>query len=451
MKNDFIPKFLNKLFSEFDRLNINYCVLHSYEDLPDKVESDVDMAIDKRGMEMLDRILRGVACETGSLLTQKRYYGGKSLSFFVTQNTQDDYFQHSLQLDFCVDFNVRNNFYLSNHVILHEKRRYKNFWVSMARVEAIYIVIKRVTKGNIEEKNLLRIRELYLEDKCGVQRLLNKTFGKAKSLYLKDRILKSDCASFNEQLKKLKNFLLLRTILYNPAKTIVFWFWNLVRVIKRVNNPVGMMIVFLGPDGAGKSSIINRIAKNVPSGFTHGSASIHFRPRWLPPIHRLLHPCKKIEDNIVIEPHKNLPYGLIISLFRFLYYTADFVLGYYPKIYLPMVRDTLVIIDRYYYDYLIDPRRYRMGLPAWIPRLAMNIIPRPDLVIYLHNFPEKLHERKQELPIEELGRQVKAFQALLPKLKSAHQVNTDKSLEEVVAEVNSIIIDAMARRISNDR
>ena len=77
----------------------------------------------------------------------------------------------------------------------------------------------------------------------------------------------------------------------------------------------------------------------------------------------------------------------------------------------------------------------------------MKAIPKPEIVVYLHNSPENLYARKQELSIEELTRQVRKFQEILPELPNAYKVETDKSLEEVVHEVTSIILDFMAQRV----
>ena len=49
-------------------------------------------------------------------------------------------------------------------------------------------------------------------------------------------------------------------------------------------------------------------------------------------------------------------------------------------------------------------------------RALMKLIPKPDMVVYLHNSPEKLHIRKQELPIKELARQVEKTLDLMPEL-----------------------------------
>jgi thymidylate kinase len=108
---------------------------------------------------------------------------------------------------------------------------------------------------------------------------------------------------------------------------------------------------------------------------------------------------------------------------------------------------SLVIIDRYYYDYFVDVRRYRLKLPQSLLWGMMKVIPKPDIVVYLHNSPDALYARKQELTPEELTRQVRKFQEILPRLPNVRKVDTDKPMEEVAREITSAILDFMELRM----
>ena len=53
--------FFNLYFSELDRLSIPYVVLHSYEELPNKIDSDIDYAVLTRDLPRLAGIQRRLA------------------------------------------------------------------------------------------------------------------------------------------------------------------------------------------------------------------------------------------------------------------------------------------------------------------------------------------------------------------------------------------------------
>ena len=104
-------------------------------------------------------------------------------------------------------------------------------------------------------------------------------------------------------------------------------------------------------------------------------------------------------------------------------------------------------MDRYYYDFLVDRKRYGFNVPDWLPRVVANIIPRPDMVIYLDNEAQPLFLRKQELTLEELRRQIHVFRKLAYLLPNAHVIRTDKPLEEVIQASGCSIIGEKSRSL----
>ena len=104
----------------------------------------------------------------------------------------------------------------------------------------------------------------------------------------------------------------------------------------------------------------------------------------------------------------------------------------------------------YYMPHGVDFHHFHCALTENLPVPEdMKAIPKPDIVIYLHNSPENLYARKQEITMEELTRQVREFKEILPELPNVYRVETDKSLNEVVHEVASIILSFMEQRIKS--
>jgi hypothetical protein len=362
MENDFIPKFLNKLFSEFDRLKINYCVLHSYDGLPDKVVSDVDMAIDERGRRMLHGVLKQLAMISGWKIVQDLHYDVPNLHYFVFSSLNGANAPSFIQADFHRDDKGINRYYLTTDVLLKNRRPLRNFYIPEGSVEACYLIIKRIIKGELKEKDRLHIRGLYQEDIQGLRPLLRSYFGTSKARYIEHQIIDEAWDGLSSQIKNLRRTLFTKNRLKNPLDIVRYCFWQAIRIYKRLKRPTGLVVVILGPDGGGKSSVAQRILKDLEKGFRR-TKYCHLRLGLFPSIRSLLTGQRRPEG-IVTEPHKEPPYGFIVSFLRFIYYALDYILGYYFKTYWFKVRTGLLVIDRYYYDYLIDPIRYRMDLPC---------------------------------------------------------------------------------------
>lgn len=104
------------------------------------------------------------------------------------------------------------------------------------------------------------------------------------------------------------------------------------------------------------------------------------------------------------------------------------------------------MFDRYYYDYFVDLKRYRYSFPKWIPKAFAWSIPKPDVIFVLEGTPKVLFDRKKELPLEEIERQVKAYHNIAVKYNNAVIVDVDTPLDNVVNQVTHEILFRKAQR-----
>ncbi len=204
----------------------------------------------------------------------------------------------------------------------------------------------------------------------------------------------------------------------------------------------GYTIVFLGTDGSGKTTIIDRVTPFLNEKFPNNVYYEHLRPNWIPTISKLL--GRKGTSKPETDPHRNDKSGVISSLFRFIYYFVDYTLGYWFKIYPKKAFKSCVwIFDRYYYEYLIDQRRTRVTLPYWILKAGQFLIPEPDLIICLGANPKAIYSRKPEMTLEEVTRQVNELSAFCKKHKNAVWVDTSCTVEHSVKST----LDAIKRKL----
>jgi thymidylate kinase len=183
-----------------------------------------------------------------------------------------------------------------------------------------------------------------------------------------------------------------------------------------------LKIVVLGPDGAGKSSVIAGLAKDLESAGRAVEVR-HLKPR---AVARL---CRR-PITLVVDPHGKPPRGALFSLAKIVVWLCEewYALLFHEK------RRTLLIYDRYYHDLLIDPKRFRFGAPLWTARLIGRLMPKPRLWILLDAPAAVLRSRKQEVTWEETARQCKAYREFLDTRSGAVILDATQPLTHVIAD-----------------
>jgi thymidylate kinase len=199
------------------------------------------------------------------------------------------------------------------------------------------------------------------------------------------------------------------------------------------------MIVLLGPDGCGKSSVISALEASPPGCFKRVT-TYHLRPRCF---------LKNTDSTPVTQPHAQGPRGAFLSTIKIFYFLLDYTVGWLVNLYSQRTERSLTVFDRYYHDMLVDPRRYRYGGPMWLARWVGKLIPKPDLWILLDAPPDVLQTRKQEVPFKESARQGEEYLKLVKGMENGVIIDATKSLDEVIGEVNRVIVDSMAKRTEN--
>ena len=174
------------------------------------------------------------------------------------------------------------------------------------------------------------------------------------------------------------------------------------RKLRRFRRPTGAMLVVLGPDGAGKSTVINALESGL-APFFRRYRYIHFRPGFGDAA------SGGSTGKPNTDPHGQKPRSLPSSWLKVGYYTADYISSYARTLRTQLAASTLIIFDRYYQDLLVDPKRFRLCGCELLLKLLAPLIPKPMLYLVLDAEPEAIHARKPELPLEELTRQREIF------------------------------------------
>jgi thymidylate kinase len=222
----------------------------------------------------------------------------------------------------------------------------------------------------------------------------------------------------------------------NPNEVMRFLIDDALRRIQCWLHPTGLFVAVLGPDGVGKSTIIKRLIDATGTAFRSNWVA-HWRPMSL---------WRGKHTSAVTDPHGQVTHSPWWSVARVFCHVMDYWFGYWWKIRPMLARSNLVVFDRYFYDLIIDPRRYRYGGPRWLVRALSPLIPRPDLVFVLEAPDEVVLSRKQEVTPQEVQRQRRCYRQLANKMANANLVRTDQEIEQVVRTVSEELTDLLARR-----
>lgn len=205
--------------------------------------------------------------------------------------------------------------------------------------------------------------------------------------------------------------------------------------------PQGMCIVLLGSDGVGKSTLLENLVVSADESFAC-VVTQHLRPN------AVLSSMKSNKSGTASKPHGQPAYSPLVSVAKLIYLVIDYNVGYLLNVRPQLARGFLFIFDRYFYDIVIDPLRFRYGGPMWLARLAMHLVPRPDICFILTAPPDIVLTRKQDLTYEELEKQYSTYTELARQLHFAHHVDATQSLEAVASEVSGRIHDGRRKALA---
>ena len=186
-----------------------------------------------------------------------------------------------------------------------------------------------------------------------------------------------------------------------------------------------MLVVFLGVDGSGKSTVIDNFVNHVSNEWSE-IKYVHFRPTYLFKGDTSVEP--------VTNPHEGRSRGLIMSLLKLLYFVIEYNYAFYIHYRKP---DQLVVFDRYYYDVLADPKRTKISVPRWVLKLFTRLIPTPDLVFYLYASIDVLYERKKEIDRKDLKNILLIYSSLV-ETYNFHKISSENPIQVTLSEIISI-------------
>jgi thymidylate kinase len=435
MKNN-NSTFLLSFFKKLNSINIDYCVLRNYSFLPASTNgSDLDILINKKDSKCFFNLVKELA----------DYHNGKIVSIIDSEicpricalgNKEVGW---GIMIDLHYDvISYRGYTIFSNKNVWRNTFKYNGQITALnKKADGLNGLFKELLNNGIcDEKYFNDFKNSSLD-----QRFLYEVFDEIKKTELIPVLLKFKNEIYSKDV--IKNFVKILNINF-PVKRKE----SLKKSLKlaRLFKQPGFTIAFLGTDGSGKSTIIDSITPILNQAFHKAVYYEHMRPNKLPSIARLFSSKEEI-NKPVTNPHGSSTSGFFGSLLRWLYYTLDYTFGFYLKVWSKKaIRSCVWIFDRYYYDFLIDPKRGRIKLPRWILKVGQFIIPEPDIILCLGADAGEIHQRKPELSLAEVERQVLELKKFCDSHKKAVWIDTGKEIKISSNDALEVIITMMSKR-----
>jgi thymidylate kinase len=125
---------------------------------------------------------------------------------------------------------------------------------------------------------------------------------------------------------------------------------------------------------------------------------------------------------------------------RFIY-LLDLVLFLFYRLYVEKIRKRVFIMDRYFYDTLVDVSTGKKSL--WV-RLLSLITPKPSLAIFLDITPEESYARKGEYTVEYLRMRWVGYHGVFAWVRDALVLPND-DLAATLGAVERAVLERMAK------
>ncbi len=424
-------QFLETLFGLLDEHELRYCVLHGHQDLPENLSGDLDLVIHTEDARRLPSLFRALAAD-GFRPVQCIEYAVQGRTFVFAWTT--DSRLETIPVDFITEHRRGGRRLARADELLIGRRRLHRFWIAAPEVEFRYLLAKKAVKGSISASQTERLRALSFD--IGLEtsrRITRELFGPRLARRAVDAVREG---RVRDLLPVLRHRLLLFGPLQHPLEAVRCAVEESLRIFRRVRQPTGLSVAVQGPDGVGKSTLIENL-RSQTEGLFRRERVFHWRPMLL---------WNRRSAGVVTDPHGLPPRSRFVSILRLLTYTLDYLVGHALVVRPLLIHCGVVIFDRYYDDMAVDPRRFRFPNQFGLVHKLRHIIPKPRLTFVLDAPLSVLRGRKQEVTLAETERQRAAFRALARKTRSTFLCDASADPVSVACQATRYVLNELDRR-----
>jgi thymidylate kinase len=407
---------LGAVFAALDAAGVRWCLLRGADDLAAPA-GDVDLLLAPRDAAALPDILEPLG------FARMPAWGYGSHAFHIAYDAETDRW---LKLDVVSELAFGRSFWLRSDAapaVLAGRRRLRGVAVA-ADGDAFWCLLLHLLldKGRIRPGARTELRRLAADPGCLTSPLAAELDALGRADVAPDGLLAAARAADWARLEAARPALERAWRRRRPADA---WRRRALGALGRRAGPIprarhGMCVAVLGPDGAGKSTVVAALARRF----------------WFPA--RVMYMGPDAPRSRRLPPGVGLGERVAAQLGRRLGAAGH------------RARGRLVLFDRYAYDALLPPRRPlgRLGrLRRW---LLGHACPPPGLTVVLDAPGEVVYDRKGELDPTVLEAERAAYAALARRRRHAVVVDAARDADEVRRAVTAAIWAAYRARWSRN-
>jgi len=442
--------FLNDLFKSLSEKNEKVVLMRSYDWLADKPIGDIDLLVSPKDVTRVKTSIDSFTHAKG----WTKIFEDKDANHthLVYVNTTGEELQ-SAHIDLQTSLGRKGFTYATTESVMQNPDKVDDILQQNEPASTLSLAL-HVLLDKDEVKDSYREIILSADQdtlRAALERALNTDSAKLIIKWVEEDFPQKDAP----QLKRIVRSALSRK---HPANTVYPWIHKLLRVARYFYKNNGVMIAALGPDGAGKSSVVESVENQLKFGaFPVASVYMGKRETYLPTSKLIryyynLKNKKSHDGNEDPVPHELKPNKdqnkkkRLASRIKEILGLTNWFIEQWAR-YLIEIRPTLqqggvVLCDRYIYD-LADRSKNSVVYSKSFASFLTHFYPTPDITYFYWEEPEVLFERKRENTIERSAFLINNYRAILSNIPNTEEIRTNIDVETISHGVIKSIVTKM--------
>jgi thymidylate kinase len=426
-------RFLPLLFDAYGAECVRYAVLRNAERWPADFGKDIDLVVHPNDFRRQDAIVRRL-CERFGLTPVVRPSRGGHWMYYLVRLERGRAVE-GVYLDVRVALTHMQFEYLPVEVVLEDQRAERGFRTPAPPAELLALLLHCIfDKGAIRADYRARIEALLAAVGPAFRALADAELGRGWGVRL------AALPASPHHLPAVRRRLALAIAARRPRAVAAHLAARLGVLLDRMRarlRPPGRLVILLGPDGAGKTTLSERVCARFAGTRVKVSSVYLGAQKPLLPTRRLSQKIRKrLRPAGAVKLVKDV--NRRQRLRGLAHIMADKWLRYVVHVRPRLVRGETVVLDRYFYD--LRTFAHPLVRSRWLEAIVMRCIPEPALVFSLVADPELITARKHELTVAETRRQLECYRGLRSWVRRFHEIPADGDLAEVVDRVASRIV-----------
>jgi len=443
-------QFLEDLFSLFNEKKQEVVLMRSYDWLAGKAEGDIDLLV---RLDMRVSVIESVEEFANREKWQIVYKDKDANHTHIVLFQGDESAIRSVHLDVQHYLGRKGFYYSSIEQVTHCTRKENHIRIQDG-VDEIYALLLHVLLDKDKVKPFYR--DVITKFNSGdLERKLEKELGKNQARAI---VQWKEAGLPDSDLEPLKKKLRLRLKGRYLRNRLVPRLHKVRRVSRYLTSSKGVLIAALGPDGSGKSTVVEGIEQTLSLGaYPIQVVYMGKRDTFLPTSHliRWYFKRKKMKKgnrssepeihDLPVENKKNSFSSKIIEILGLTNWFLEQWARYLVEIRPVLAQGGVVLCDRFIYD-LADRNRGSVVYSKLFLKFLVTFFPVPNSTYFFWESPEVLYERKKENTIARNEFLIENYRAILSQIPNSAEVRTNIPPENIINKVSIEVANKMASR-----